>query len=61
MSWLSKAIKKTAPVVAQAMPGTPIGTAALVVSTVQAEQDATYRRKLAEEQRRKAEMEFFGG
>jgi len=60
MSWLSKAIKKAAPVVATVAPGTPIGTAAAVVSTVQARQDASYRRKLAEEQRRKAEMEFFG-
>ena len=60
MSFLSNLIKKAAPIVATVAPFTPIGTAAAVVSTVQAQQDANYRRKLAEEQRRKAEMEFFG-
>lgn len=60
MSLLSNLIKKAAPIVATVAPFTPIGTAAAVVSTAQAQQDANYRRKLAEEQRRKAEMEFFG-
>ena len=39
-------------------PGTPIGTAAAVVSAGQAQQDANYRKKLAQEQQRKANMEF---
>ena len=60
MSFLSNLIKKAAPVVATVAPFTPIGTAAAAVATVQAQQDATYRRKLAEEQRRTANMEFFG-
>jgi len=60
MSFLSNLIKKAAPIVATVAPFTPIGTAATVVANVQAQQDATYRRKLAEEQRRKAEMEYFG-
>ena len=60
MSFLSNLIKKAAPVVATVAPFTPIGTVAAAVATVQAQQDATYRRKLAEQQRRKAEMEFFG-
>lgn len=58
MSFLSNFIKKAAPVVAAAAPLTPIGTAAAAVATVQAQQDAEFRRKLAEEQRRKAQMEF---
>lgn len=61
MSFLSNLIKKAAPVVAAAAPFTPIGTAAAVVSTVQAQQDASYRRKLAEQQRKEFEMEVFGG
>ena len=60
MSILSNLIKKAAPVVASAAPFTPIGIASASVATVQAQQDATYRRKLAEQQRRQAEMEFFG-
>ena len=59
MSFLSNVIKKAAPIVATVARGTPIGTAAAVVSTAQAQQDANYRRKLAVEQRRKAEMEYF--
>ncbi len=58
MSFLSNLIKKAAPVVATVMPGTPIGTTAAVVATVQAKQDQDYRRKLAEERRRNAEMEL---
>ena len=60
MSFLSNLIKKAAPIVATVAPFTPVGTAAAVVANVQAQQDANYRRKLAEEQRRKQEMEFFG-
>ena len=61
MSFLSNLIKKAAPIVATVAPGTPIGTAALITANVQAQQDVNYRRKLAEERRRKQEMEFFGG
>ncbi len=61
MSFLSNLIKKAAPIVATVAPGTPIGTAAAVVSTVQAKQDANYRRKIAEEQNRRRNMEIFGG
>ena len=60
MSFLSNLIKTAAPIVATVAPFTPVGTAAAVVANVQAQQDANYRRKLAEEQRRKQEMEFFG-
>ena len=60
MSFLSNLIKKAAPIVATVAPGTPIGTAAAVASNVYARQDATYRRNLAIDQRRKQEMEFFG-
>ena len=58
MSILSNLIKKAAPIVATVAPFTPIGTAAAVVSTVQAQQNADFRRKVADEQRRKAQMEF---
>ena len=61
MSFLSNLIKKAAPIVATVAPFTPVGTAAAVVANVQAKQDADYRRKLAEEQRRSANMEIFGG
>lgn len=60
MSFLSNLIKKAAPIVATVAPFTPIGTAAAVVSTVQAQQDASYRRKLAEQTRSKQNMEYFG-
>lgn len=60
MSLLSNLIKKAAPIVATVAVGTPIGTAAAVASNVYERQDATYRRKLAEDQRRKQEMEYFG-
>ena len=59
MSFLSNLIKKAAPIVATVAPGTPIGTAAAVASTVYAKQDADYRRKLAEEQRSTDKMEIF--
>ena len=58
MSVLSNLIKKVAPVIATVAPMTPIGTAAAVVSTVQAQQNAEFRRKTAEEQARKQQMEF---
>ena len=61
MSFLSNLIKKAAPVVAAAAPGTPIGTAAAVVTSVQAQQDATYRQKLAQQKQRNREMEFMEG
>jgi hypothetical protein len=64
MSFLSNFIKKAAPVVAAVAPGTPIGTAAAVVSYGQAQQDANYQRKLQEQQiekQRKQQMaEIFG-
>ena len=59
MSFLSNLIKKAAPVVAIAGAGTPIGTAAAITANVQAQQDYNYRTKLAQEQRRKANMELF--
>jgi hypothetical protein len=63
MSFLSNLIKKVAPIVATVAPGTPIGTAAAVVTKVQAKQEQSYQRKLAEqrqkeEQRRINAMEF---
>jgi hypothetical protein len=60
MSFLSNLIKKAAPIVATVAPFTPIGTAAAITANVQAQQDATYRQKLAQEQRRQQNMEFFG-
>ena len=58
MSFLSNLIKKAAPIVAAAAPGTPVGTAAAVVSYKQAQQNVNYQRKLQEEaierQRKKA-------
>ena len=63
MSFLSNLIKKAAPIVASVAPGTVVGTAAAVVSTAQAQQDASYRRKLAEEgqQKRNRQMaEIYG-
>lgn len=59
MSFLSNLIKKAAPIVATVAPFTPIGTAAAVVTKVQADQDLRYRRKLAEQQRKAMEMELF--
>ena len=55
MSFLSNLIKRAAPVVATVAMGTPIGTAAAVVSAEQARADASYRRKL-EEQRIRGEQ-----
>lgn len=50
MSFLSNLIKKAAPIVATVAPGTPIGTAAAVVSYEQARANASYQRKLQEQQ-----------
>jgi len=61
MSFLSNLIKKAAPIVATVAPFTPIGTAAAITANVQAQQDASYRRKLAEQQRSQQKMEIFGG
>jgi len=63
MSFLSNLIKKAAPIVATVAPGTPIGTAAAVVTYQQAKQEQSYQLKLAEqrqkeEQRRINAMEF---
>jgi len=55
MSFLSNLIKKVAPIVATVAPRTPIGTAAAVVTNVQAKQEQSYQQKLAE-QRQKAEQ-----
>ena len=63
MSFLSNLIKKAAPVIAQTLPGTPVGTAAAVVSVAQADQNARYQRKLQEEQNerdRQKMAEIFG-
>ena len=62
MSFLSNFIKKAAPVVAQVAVGTPIGFAASAVASEQARADASYRRKVAEEQQnqRRANMMDFG-
>ena len=63
MSFLSNLIKKAAPIVATVVPGTPIGTAAAVVTYGQAKQEQSYQQKLAEERQRKEQKkmsEFFG-
>jgi hypothetical protein len=53
MSFLSNLIKKAAPIVATVAPGTPIGTAAAVVTYQQAQQEQSYQKKLAEDSRAK--------
>jgi len=63
MSFLSNFIKKAAPVVAAVAPGTPIGTAARVVTIAQQQQEAKYQKKLAidaqaAQDRRINQMEF---
>ena len=63
MSLLSNFIKKAAPVVAAIAPGTPVGTAAAVVTYGQAKQEQNYQRKLYEERverERKQMSEIFG-
>jgi len=47
MSFLSNLIKKAAPVVAAVAPGTPIGTAARVVTVAQQQQESRYQKNLA--------------
>jgi len=47
MSFLSNLIKKAAPVVAAVAPGTPIGTAARVVTVAQQQQESKYQKNLA--------------
>ena len=61
MSFLSNLIKKAAPIVATVGFGTPVGTAAAVVSAAQAQQNINYQTKLAEQQRRTTNMEFMSG
>lgn len=63
MSFLSNLIKKAAPIVATVAPGTPIGTAAAVVSAAQAKQEQSFQRKLAEQRQREEQKrmsEIFG-
>ena len=63
MSFLSNLIKKAAPIVATVAPGTPIGTAAAVISYGQAKQEQSYQRKLAEQRQREEQKrmsEIFG-
>jgi len=63
MSFLSNIIKKVAPIVATVAPGTPIGTAAAVVTYGQAKQEQSYQRKLAEQRQREEQKqmsEIFG-
>ena len=61
MSFLSNLIKKAAPIVATVGFGTPVGTAAAVVSAAQAQQNINYQTKLAEQQRGTTNMEFMSG
>ena len=61
MSFLSNLIKKAAPIVATVGFGTPVGTAAAVVSAAQAQQNINYQTKLAEQQRGTTNMEFMTG
>lgn len=60
MSFLSNLIKKAAPIVATVAPGTVVGTTAAVVANEQARRDASYRRKLAEQQAQEREVEYMG-
>tara|TARA_R110000796_G_scaffold66600_1_gene153116 strand:- start:278 stop:1138 length:861 start_codon:yes stop_codon:yes gene_type:complete len=63
MSFLSNLIKKAAPIVATVAPGTPVGTAAAVVSYGQAKQEQSYQRKLYEQRQREEQKrmsEIFG-
>jgi hypothetical protein len=61
MSWLSSFVKKAAPIVATVSPD-PISKGIATAATYQYQkQDISYQRKLADEQRRKQQMEIFGG
>lgn len=58
MSFLSNFIKKVAPVVAAVAPGTPIGTAAQVVTVAQQQQERKYQKKLAIDAQAKQQKEI---
>jgi hypothetical protein len=58
MSFLSNLIKKAAPVVAAVAPGTPIGTAARVVTVAQQQQEYKYQKKLAIDAQARREKEM---
>lgn len=58
MSFLSNLIKKAAPVVAAVAPGTPIGTAARVVTVAQQQQERKYQKKLAIDAQARQEKEM---
>ena len=60
MSWLSKGIKIAAPIVATVAPGTFVGETARVVAYEQKRRDASYKRKLAEQQAQEREVEYMG-
>ena len=60
MSLLSNFLKKAAPVVAAVAPGTPIGTAAQIKTIADQQAEARYKRNLALDRRKAAEMEYFG-
>lgn len=61
MSLLSNLVKQAAPIVATFSPD-PVTKAIATGATIQYQrQEASYQRKLAEERRRKQEMEFFNG
>jgi hypothetical protein len=63
MSFLSKLTKQVAPIVATVAPFVPggqaIGTVASLYSAREAQKQNTYNRKLAEQQRKAAEMQYF--
>lgn len=60
MSWLSSLVKKAAPIVATVSPD-PVTRGIATAATIQyQQQDINYQKKLAEEQRRKQQMEIFG-
>ena len=63
MSFLSNLIKKAAPIVAAVLPGSPVGTAATVVTIAQQQQEQRYQRKLAEQRQQEEQKkmsEIFG-
>ena len=59
MSLLSNILKKAAPIVAAAAPGTPIGTAAAIKTAADQQAAQTFAVETAKQQRRAQEMEFF--
>ena len=64
MSWLSSIVKKAAPFVAAAAPGTPIGTVAAVKTVADAQAQRKFLAETAkaeqEAERQRIEMELFG-